>query len=118
MIPKLFQNDRFWSKVNKKDAAECWEWLGHIGENGYGQFRMAEGAVPAHRMSYELTYGPIRAAHRVVMHSCDNRRCVNPAHLSLGNVRANAWDMIVKDRLPMGPEHWNYKHGKYSQGKR
>jgi hypothetical protein len=34
----------------------------------------------------------------LVQHSCDNRRCVNPDHLSLGNDSTNAWDKQVKGR--------------------
>jgi hypothetical protein len=43
----------------------------------------------------------------VVMHSCDNPPCCNPAHLSAGTVRDNALDMIAKGRAnpPRGELH-------------
>jgi hypothetical protein len=38
----------------------------------------------AHRVAYVLAHGDIPQG-AVVMHSCDVRNCVNPAHLSLGD---------------------------------
>ena len=32
------------------------------------------------------------------MYSCDNRRCCNPKHLSVGTNRENALDMMRKGR--------------------
>ena len=44
---------RFWSYVAISGADECWPWMGGCFENGYGQFRLGEKKVKAHRISYE-----------------------------------------------------------------
>lgn len=51
---------------------------------------------------WEITNGPIPPGDgyhgTVVMHTCDNRICVNPAHLQLGSQGDNHKDMCAKGR--------------------
>lgn len=53
--------------------------------------------LKAHRVSWEIHYGPIPEG-AVVMHSCDNPPCCNPSHLRLGTQRENLADMREKSR--------------------
>jgi hypothetical protein len=53
----------------------------------------------AHRVAYVLAHGDIPAGS-AVMHSCDVRACVNPAHLRLGTQQDNIRDASAKGRLP------------------
>jgi hypothetical protein len=89
---------KFWSHVAKSTG--CWEWSGLLNANGYGRFALsASDQTGAHRFAWQLTNGPIPVG-RVVMHSCDNRKCVRPDHLSLGTQRDNLRDASRKRRLP------------------
>lgn len=95
--------DRFWSKVDKSAGADaCWPWTRCVSTWGYGQFSVRGRYVTTHRFAWELTNGPIPhgAGYHgtVVMHSCDNRRCCNPAHLSLGTQQDNIADRDAKGR--------------------
>ena len=91
--------DRFWEKVAKADADECWEWTAaRRCPNGYGQITLADGKNgAAHRVAWEITHGPIPAGLHV-LHACDNPPCVNPRHLWLGTNTDNAADMDAKGR--------------------
>ena len=90
--------DRFWSKVCKVSPDECWEWVS--GTRGkYGEFWMNKKNVLPHRVSYLINKGHIPTG-KLVMHTCDNPRCVNPAHLKLGTRKDNVEDMVIKGRGP------------------
>lgn len=98
--------DLFWSKVDAKDAKECWHWLGEKMGAGltYGRFRFAGKKYYAHRLSYYLHYGEDPGS-RFVCHSCDNPICCNPHHLWLGTNSENGNDKISKGRNPKGSTH-------------
>jgi hypothetical protein len=97
--------DRFWNKVLVLGPDECWEWQNSLSHDGYGWFRLGSNkdgkaiAVRAHRLAYELTQGPVPRG-MYICHTCDNRRCCNPAHLFLGTHRENMQDMTRKHRAP------------------
>ncbi len=97
----LTAEERFWSNVEKRGPDECWEWTASLQEKGYGQFNAGkhEGqkklTVRVHRFAYELVHGPTR---KKVLHSCDNRKCVNLKHLFVGTQADNIHDMIAKGR--------------------
>jgi hypothetical protein len=87
-----------WSSIAIGAPDECWPWTAAPrGRQGYGSMSLNGRQVLAHRIVYELATG-VPPGDLVVMHSCDNPPCCNPAHLSLGTVGDNVRDAWSKGR--------------------
>lgn len=91
--------DRFWRKVDI-NPYHCWEWQAAT-KKGYGAFNLNGRNVSAHRLSYELSVGPIPEG-QILRHTCDNRPCVRPDHLIPGTHKDNTQDMLDRGRASGG----------------
>lgn len=77
----------------------CWLWTGPTSGNNdgthnsrghsYPRMSLNGETVAVHRVMFCHAYGYIPAA-KTIDHECRNRRCVNPAHLSLVSLKENA----------------------------
>lgn len=80
---------------------ECIIWQKAKDKGGYGVGWFRGKWMRAHRIAYIQSVGEIPPL-ACIMHICDNRACVNPAHLSLGTNYLNSRDMVAKNRQAKG----------------
>ena len=97
--------EAFWKKVSK--GPDCWEWNGKRNYAGYGILTRHGRGIRAHRFSWVLAFGKLKPS-ACVLHRCDNRACVNPAHLFVGTQADNMADMVAKGRSNLGPRHGSH----------
>ena len=76
--------------------------------------RFGGTSTRAHRIAWQIAYGPIPAG-LLVLHTCDNPGCVNPVHLYIGTQKDNMRDMSIrgyaknrKKRVDFTDKFWYY----------
>jgi len=89
--------NRFEQKVELIPFSTCHWWVAALDTYGYGQILIDGTAQRTHRVCYQLYRGPIPNELQV-LHTCDNRSCVNPDHLFLGTNQDNVDDKVKKGR--------------------
>lgn len=89
-------------RARTTDSGGCWEWDGCVQSNGYARVRIGGVTRNAHRVAKELATGRPIQTGMDVCHRCDNRRCINPAHLFIGTRADNMRDCVAKGRQARG----------------
>ena len=99
--PRVNPVVRFKRRYRVDSSTGCWNWVGYKDKDGYGSINDWKDGMKtdtrAHRFSWELYNGDIPKGI-LVLHKCDNPRCVNPKHLFLGTQQDNMDDMRLKGR--------------------
>lgn len=96
------QKSSCWNVVNGKDNGNGYIYITfgipseRSGPRGGAVWKSKR--MGAHRAAYLVFNGEIPKG-KSIMHSCDNRSCVNPDHLSIGTRKQNTQDMVNKGRV-------------------
>lgn len=82
---------------------DCWEWHPDRARvQGYAAFWFGGGTGYGHRYSFERFYGikpPAKDDEVEILHECDNKPCVNPAHLWIGTRGENIQHAVETGRI-------------------
>lgn len=82
----------------------CWEYDLRLRSNGYARITFENKSWYAHRLAF-VAFNEIEESkiHDLdVCHICDNRKCLNPAHLFSGSRKDNMEDACIKGRQAKG----------------
>lgn len=84
------------------DRNECLLWPFSLTKKGYGQINQKGVVTRAHRLVCRLAHGEPPEGDYDAAHSCANRPCCNPGHLSWKTPRENSADMVEHGHSTQG----------------
>lgn len=101
---------KFLTKIDRVPSG-CWEWRGHVGSHGYGNFWYEGKLWRAHRFAYNFLEDTLPDDPKIYLcHLCNNTLCVNPEHLRLGDAKINYNHAIECGRV----HHKDQRYGRKS----
>jgi len=86
----------------------CWRLRSPLDEKGYALASVRGKTTKAHRVAFMAAHG--HNGRPCVLHSCDTRCCVNPAHLREGTQKENMADRTLRGRTAIGFRNGKCKH--------
>lgn len=87
---------KFYSRIKKIKG--CWEWQGALTIKGYGWATFNGVTRGAHQISAVLSGKIPNKDNPFVTHDCDNKKCIKPDHIRIGNPTTNSYEMFARKR--------------------
>jgi hypothetical protein len=85
-------------EIQYKIIGDCWICISHVpSRDGYVYINVNKKQIGLHRLFYTKYKGAIPRG-KLVRHTCDNKLCINPAHLLIGTHKENSRDMLLRGR--------------------
>ena len=83
----------------------CLEWKGKKNDTGYGRISIHYDRYKIHRVVYAAANGynlhdldDLKETHKFILHTCDNKICINPEHLYNGDRLDNVRDGVANGK--------------------
>jgi hypothetical protein len=109
---------RLFSKTSlSENDLGCWEFTGYLDQDGYGRFHYRGKCHGAHRVAYELAYGPVPAG-LTVDHTCTNPACIRYEHLQAVTHAENCRRAAERRTHCKNGHEWNEANTYWYKGKR
>ena len=89
--------------------SDCIEHTYSVGTSGYSNTTVNYKWVTRHVKAWQEFTGFNVPKGGVIRHSCSNKKCINPHHLTLGTMHQNNQDKILNNEMPKGEKHYNSK---------
>jgi len=86
------------TRKNKLTGDACYEWTSGKNSAGYGCITIDKVQYLAHRLSYYIANKEFDQS-LLVLHKCDNRKCVRPSHLYQGTYADNNRDTFDRNDI-------------------
>lgn len=83
--------------ITWEEVGSCWICSSHL-RAVYPSTRINRKLVSLSRLIWSLDHRRRVPEKMVIMHTCDNPRCIKPTHLLLGTFSDNSRDMVKKSR--------------------
>lgn len=96
------------AKLPDNPDTSCVIWPYAMMPHGYGTLEVNGKTMGVHVYVTTIVRGP-RPPKADACHSCNNRPCINPAHLRWGSRKDNMADAIVGNTTRRGSRNWNVK---------
>ena len=100
-------------KYHEKLPNGCWQWKRSVTKSGYGMIEIQGISIYIHRASM-LVFKPEEYSDiLLVLHKCNNRKCINPDHLYSGtgsdnnrdSAQSGGYESRVKTHCHKGHEY-------------
>lgn len=100
--------DKYLARINMGHPDSCWEWTGACNNGGYGTVWLDNKCYTTHRVMawfVGLVPSPVAPIDRsktgFVLHQCDNKKCCNPRHFTIGTYSQNQLEAYARKlRVP------------------
>lgn len=111
---KTLAIEKFWKNINKTDF--CWNWIGVLDKSGLPSIRSGDSEISPRRLSLELDGQIISSSDHAQPLICQNKLCVNPKHLVIGDAN-RFWAKVQKlSEVNGGCWVWTAAHDKDMYG--